>query len=90
MFGSWKDDVGEYSRRIWEFWRSIGLQSEHETPVFAHAARLVAITQVSSASVERVFSVVVRIMHACGVSILHDNFITRLMRNINNRKLNIY
>ena len=50
---------------------------------FKDAVRLVALTQVSSASVERVFSQVVNIMNACGVQILHDNFMARLYRLIN-------
>ena len=83
VFESWRDDYGEKSRRIWEWWVSRCTDDESDFVYFKLAVRLVAITQVSSASVERVFSVVVQIMHACGVNVLHDNFMTRLFRMIN-------
>ena len=51
---TWKTDPIEKGRRIWEWWRK-----NHALPgihFFAVAARLVALVQVSSASVESIFS----------------------------------
>ena len=47
------------------------------------AARLVALVQVSSASVERVFSQVKLICETCGVSPLEETLETRLMERVN-------
>ena len=54
----WKDDPIEKSRRVWEWWKA-----NHSAPsihYFAITARLVALVQSSSASVERVLEFVKR------------------------------
>jgi hypothetical protein len=49
---NWTDDAGEYSERIWQWWKA----RRHEFPAHALALRLVVLAQLSSCSVERVFS----------------------------------
>ena len=53
---SWKDDPGERSQKIWEWWRILLSRTPTPFPTYAEAVRLVVLTQVSSCSVERVFS----------------------------------
>jgi len=55
---SWRDDPGETSRRIWEWWRDLILSRRTALPVthVMDAVRLVVLVQTSSASIERVFS----------------------------------
>ena len=48
----WKKDDGEYACRIWEWWRP----RMKYLPCFALALILVVLTQLSSCSVDRVFS----------------------------------
>ncbi len=59
----WKQDPGERACRIWEWWKTI---TESELPCFKMAVRIVAICQVSSCAVERVFSQLKLIDDACG------------------------
>ena len=47
---------------------------------FKEAVRLVVLVQTSSASIERVFSMVKRILASVGDSILEDNLELRLIR----------
>ena len=51
---TWKDDPIEKARRVWEWWRAH--RADPGITKFVMAARLVALVQVSSASVERTFS----------------------------------
>ena len=60
----WKNDPGERACRIWEWWKTI---DESELPCFKFAVRIVAICQVSSCAVERVFSQLKMINDACGI-----------------------
>ena len=68
----WKQDVGERSRRIYEWWKALMNARNGDIPAFQEAVRLVAITQVSSASVERVFSQLTFIRRAVGDNTLRD------------------
>jgi hypothetical protein len=65
----WKKDDGEYASRIWKWWRP----RVHNFPFFALALRLVALTQLSSCSGERVFSRLKYIRDACGDNMKEDN-----------------
>ena len=79
--GTWKDDSIEKARRVREWWKA-----NHSAPsihYFAIAARLVALVQASSASVERVFSQVKLICDAAGVSPLEDTIVCRLFERCN-------
>jgi hypothetical protein len=79
---TWKDDPIEKARRIWEWWRA-----NHSNPkihYFAVAARLVALVQVSSAQVERIFSQVKLICETTGVNPLEETVEVRLYERCNN------
>ena len=76
----WHDDPGEKGRRIWEWWRSRLLDEICPFVYFKEAVRLVVLVQTSSASIERVFSEVKRILASVGESILEDNLELRLLR----------
>ena len=78
---TWKDDPIESARRIWEWWRA--KKDDVRIRHLVVAARLVALVQVSSASVERVFSQVKLICETCGVSPLEETLETRLMERVN-------
>ena len=78
---TWKDDPIEKARRVWEWWRS-----NHSNPkihYFAVAARLVALVQVSSAKVERIFSQVKLICETTGVNPLEETIEVRLYERCN-------
>ena len=82
----WTDDPSEKSRRIWERWRLYRDLSTFQ--YFKVAVRIVVLVQVSSASVERVFSQLVQITNACGDGLLRDMLQLRLMRLINHVQYN--
>jgi hypothetical protein len=64
----WKDDLGEYSRRIWEWWLLRWLKVK-DFDYFGRAIRRVVCWRLSSAMVERDFSQFVAIKNACGSNI---------------------
>ena len=76
----WKEDDGEYACRIWEWWQP----RVKEFPCFALALRLVVLTQLSSCSVERVFShLSLVIQDICGDGMLEDALEMRLFLQCN-------
>ena len=52
----WKQDVGERSRQVYGWWRMLVNERKDSVPCFLRAATLVAIVQVSSAAIERIYS----------------------------------
>ena len=55
MGNDWKNDPGELATRIWEWWRVQVHDVENpKLMFFAHAIKLVVLTQLSSCAVERV------------------------------------
>ena len=76
---TWKDDHIEVARRAWEWWRL----HRDKFVYLSIAARLIVLVQVSSASVERVFSQLKLIIDAIGVSALKDNIECRLFERLN-------
>ena len=82
----WKEDDGEYARRIWEWWR-IRVQ---EFPCHALAIRLVVLSQLSSCSVERVFSRLSLIRERCGEHIFEDMTEIRLFMQCNGNLDDLY
>jgi hypothetical protein len=70
---TWKDDPIETTRRVWEFWRV----HRKNVAIFhiAKAASLIALVQISSASVERIFSQMKLIQDSCGDSMLEEIFL---------------
>jgi hypothetical protein len=81
----WEDDPGERGRRIYQWWLSWILNNSSEIKFFAHAIRLVALVQPSSAACERVFSQLQYIRHICGDRLLEDLLEFRLLMRCNNK-----
>ena len=81
VFDDWKKDPGERSRRIWEWWRS--LRGRGKLQHFCTAARLVVLTQVSSAAVERTFSVLKNLRDNLGDNLTEDALEMRLYMRCN-------
>lgn len=74
-YKSWQDDPCERARRMWYWWKD-------KRPLFKEfslAVRLVALVQVSSASVERLFSTVKLIREAIGDNMLEETLEARLL-----------
>ena len=83
VYTTWKDDPGERARRIWLWWIP-RLQTEKvRLKHFACALKTIVINQISSASVERVFSQLNFIVRAMGTGILEDTLEMRLMHRCN-------
>ena len=82
----WKEDAGEYARRIWEWWR-IRVQ---QFPCHALAIRLVVLSQLSSCSVERVFSRLSLIRERCGENLYEDMTEIRLFMQCNGNLDDLY
>ena len=64
----WKEDAGEYAQRIWQWWKP----RRNRYPYHALAIRLCVLAQLSSCSVERVFSKLERIRKATGEHLKED------------------
>ena len=67
----WKKDPGEKACRIWEWWK-VRLLGSHGFHHYKMALRLVVLAQLSSCSVERVFSQLKLIRDACGDNMKGD------------------
>jgi hypothetical protein len=85
-YKTWKDDPGEQARRIWIWWSHV----RDKFNAFSLALRLVALVQTSSASVERLFSVLKLIVESIGHSMLEETLETRLFVKYNMVRHNIY
>ena len=68
----WKNDPGERSRRIYEWWKSIMNGHNTRLKYFALAVCLIATVQTSSAASERVFSQLNLIRRVVGDNTLED------------------
>ena len=75
-YSDWKQDVGERSRRIYDWWRVV-MNEKRGLAFFQKAIRLIVTVQVSSAAVERVFSRLTFIRHAIGDKATRDVLETR-------------
>jgi len=67
----WKDDPGERASIVWEWWK-LRMIDNDDFKYFRHALRLVVLTQISSCSIERVFSQLKLVRDACGDNMLED------------------
>ncbi len=78
---TWKDDPIESARRVWEFWRV----HRKNANIFhiAKAACLIALVQISSASVERIFSQMKLIRDCCGDSMLEETLFGHVCEHCN-------
>ena len=79
---NWKDDLGEYDMRIWEWWRPrwVGLKS---FTYFDEAIRKVVLFKLSSAIVERDFSQYVAVKNVCGNQLRKSMLQNRIMNRCN-------
>jgi hypothetical protein len=84
MLHDWKCDPGERARRIYEWWKVRLIANPAGFHFFLEALRRLVLTQVSSAAVERVFSLLKRIVDSCGHNILEDGLEARMMVKCNN------
>ena len=75
----WKKDAEEYAHRIWEWWTT----RVKEFPCHALVLRLVVLSQLSSCSVERVFSRLKLIRDRCGDALYEDMLEIRLFLQCN-------
>ncbi|KAL7540988.1 hypothetical protein ACHAXR_010540 [Thalassiosira sp. AJA248-18] len=75
----WKHDAGEYAQRIWQWWKP----RRKDFPFHAMALRLIVLVQLSSCSVERVFSKLEKIRHVCGEKLFDDMAEVRLFLQCN-------
>ena len=76
----WKLDAGEYAQRIWQWWK------ESRKDKFLHhglALRLIVLAQLSSCSVERVFSKLEKIRQVTGDNLKEDMCEVRLLLQCN-------
>ena len=76
---SWKDDAGEYAERIWRWWKT----RKDKFPMHGLAIRLIVLAQLSSCSVERVFSKLEKIRKITGETLKEDMLEVRLMLQCN-------
>lgn len=81
---NWRDDIGERSRRIYEWWTVAMNERSDAIPSFYKAVRLVALSQASSASVERVFSQLKFIRRVVGDQAVRDILELRAFFRCNN------
>ena len=79
---NWKDDLGEYSRRIWEWWLLRWLKVE-TFDYFGQAIRKVVLWQLSSAKVERDFSQYAAIVSVCGSNLKQPMLQNRMYARCN-------
>ena len=75
----WMKDAGEYLERVWQWCK----ERRHDFPAHALALRLVVLVQLSSCSVERVFSKLDLIRDTCGEKLLDDMCEVRLFLQCN-------
>ena len=75
----WRKDAGEYAEKIWAWWK--GRKDKH--PYHGLLIRFVVLAQLSSCSVERVFSVLERIRKATGDGLKEDMCEIRTLLQVN-------
>ena len=75
----WKRDAGEYAQRIWKWWKP----RKDKYPCHGLAIRLIVLAQLSSCSVERVFSKLERIRQVTGDNLKEDMCEIRLLLQVN-------
>jgi len=76
---AWKNDAGEYAERIWKWWK----HRKEKYPYHGVTIRLIAYAQLSSCSVERVFSKLERIVTVTSDNIKEDMCEVRLLLQVN-------
>ena len=79
---NWKDDIGEYSHRIWEWWKPRWIELK-EFEYFRRAIWTVVLFKLSSALVECDFSQYVAITNACGIHLQKPMLQNRMFSRCN-------
>ena len=82
--------MGERSRRVYDWWQMLLNEKSGSLPKFEKAVKLLALVQVSSAFVERVFSQLAFIRRAIGDSALRDVMELRTLIRVNNGLMENY
>ena len=77
----WRKDAGEKAKRIWEWWKPIVIDDSNFS-FFSLALRLIALIQVSSCAVERVFSQMKCVIDVCG-NVYEDTLEVRMFARCN-------
>ena len=75
----WRNDAGEYAQRIWKWWKP----RKDKYPCHSLAIRLIVLAQLSSCSVERVFSKLEKIRDVTGDNLKEDMCEIRLLLQVN-------
>ena len=75
----WKQDAGEYAQHIWHWLK----RRKDKFPYHGLAIRLIVLAQLSSCSVERVFSKLERIRQHTGDNLKEDMCEVRLLLQCN-------
>ena len=88
-YADWKQDVGERSRRLYDWWRVV-MNEKRGLQFFQKAVRLIVTVQVSSAAVERVFSQLTFIRRAIGDKATRDVLQTRAFIRCNGNLVEDY
>ena len=88
-YEDWKHDPGERSRCISLWWKHIMINVKLKVSSFAEAYRIVAITQVSSALIERVFSHLTKNVNSSSQNQLEKTIESKLILEINKAVSNI-
>ena len=84
---NWMRDIGERARRVYGWWKAVMTSlPDASIPSFYKAVKLIAVTQVSSAAAERVFSQLTFIRRAVGDKTLQDMMELRTFIRCNNTK----
>jgi hypothetical protein len=79
----WRSDPGEMATRIWQWWRSLQATDAKVLPNFCYDVRLVVLSQISSCSVERVFSRLQPVRNSCKDSLFEDMLEIRMLSQCN-------
>ena len=82
----WKKDAGEYAQRIWQWWKP----RKDKYPYHGLAIRLVVLLQLSSCSVERVFSKLEAIRVRTSCNLKEDMTEVRLLLQCNGELDELY
>ena len=74
----WRKDVGEKATRIWNQWKLVVVDGS-EFPCYHLTLRLIALVQVSSCAVERVFPQLQVVRDQCGENMMDDIHKVRML-----------
>ena len=80
----WKKDMGEISRRVYDWWRMLLNDKSGSLPKFRKVVKLIALLQLSSAFVERVVSQLAFICRTIGNSTSRYVMELRTLIRVNN------